>query len=173
MGVLENLESKPKKPSYKQRNGTTRVGDWLRSLKGVAPGILDLVGDITGVEALKNVSDMIEGTETLTPEQKEHAMALIELDYADLADARDLQKVALQQDDLFSKRFIYYLTIGVFLFSAGVVTLLFFKEIPAENRDVINFILGVIVGTGLTGIFNYFYGSSQGSKDKMSIINKR
>ena len=89
---------------------------------------------------------------------------------ADLADARDLQKVALSQDDLFSKRFIYYLTIGVFGFSALIVLLLFFVKIPDQNRDVINFILGVVVGTGLTGIFNYFYGSSQGSKDKMNLI---
>jgi hypothetical protein len=41
---------------------------------------------------------------------------------------------------------------------------------PEQNRDVVNFILGVVVGTGLTGVFNYFYGSSQGSKDKMKLI---
>ena len=61
---------------------------------------------------------------------------------------------------------IYYLTIGVFAFAVTIVFLLFFIEIPDKNRDVINFILGVVVGTGLTGIFQYFFGSSQGSKDK-------
>lgn len=144
----------------------TKVGKFLQTLKGVAPDILKLAGTITGVTVLSNLGDAIKKTDTLTPEAKEIALDLIKLDYADLADARDLQKVALQQDDLFAKRFVYYLTIGVFSFSVLIVLLLFIVEIPEKNRDVVNFILGVVVGTGLTGIFQYFFGSSAGSKDK-------
>tara|TARA_R110000782_G_scaffold124321_2_gene215829 strand:+ start:1286 stop:1762 length:477 start_codon:yes stop_codon:yes gene_type:complete len=150
----------------------TKVGKFLQTIAGVAPDILELAGNITGVKLLNKLGDAIDKSDTITPEQKETALELIKLDYADLADARDLQKVALQQDDLFSKRFIYYLTIAVFSFSALIVIMLFFVEMPEKNRDVINFILGVVVGTGLTGIFQYFFGSSAGSKDKSKELEK-
>ena len=150
----------------------TKVGKFLQTIAGVAPDILELAGNITGVSLLNKLGHAIDKSDTITPEQKETALELIKLDYADLEDARDLQKVALQQDDLFSKRFIYYLTIAVFSFSALIVIMLFFVEMPEKNRDVINFILGVVVGTGLTGIFQYFFGSSAGSKDKSKELEK-
>tara|TARA_R110000772_G_scaffold37589_3_gene89188 strand:- start:322 stop:816 length:495 start_codon:yes stop_codon:yes gene_type:complete len=148
----------------------TNIGKFLRGLKDVAPEILNIASSVTGIEALKVLGDKIKGSDSISEQDKIIALEILKIDMADLADARDLQKVALSQDDLFSKRFIYYLTIGVFGFSALIVLLLFFVKIPDQNRDVINFILGVVVGTGLTGIFNYFYGSSQGSKDKMNLI---
>ena len=150
----------------------TKVGKFLQTIAGVAPDILELAGNITGVKLLNKLGHAIDKSDTITPEQKETALELIKLDYADLEDARDLQKVALQQEDLFSKRFIYYLTIAVFSFSALIVIMLFFVEMPEKNRDVINFILGVVVGTGLTGIFQYFFGSSAGSKDKSKELEK-
>ena len=144
----------------------TNIGKFLRGLKDVAPEILNIASSVTGIEALKVLGDKIKGSDSISEQDKIIALEMLKIDMADLADARDLQKVALSQDDLFSKRFIYYLTIGVFGFSALIVLLLFFVKIPDQNRDVINFILGVVVGTGLTGIFNYFYGSSQGERDK-------
>lgn len=154
-------------PKLKKNGGTgTNVGNFLRGIKDVAPEILNIAGSVTGISALNVLGDKIRNTDSLTDQEKLIALDALKLDLADLADARDLQKVALQQDDLFSKRFIYYLTIAVFLFSATIVFLLFWVEIPEKNRDVVNFILGVVVGTGLTGIFQYFFGSSQGSKDK-------
>jgi hypothetical protein len=144
----------------------TNVGRFLRGLKDVAPDILNIAGAVTGIDALKVLGDKIKGSDSISEQDKIIALEMLKIDLADLADARDLQKIALQQTDLFSKRFIYYLTIGVFGFSVTIVFLLFFVEIPEKNRDVINFILGVVVGTGLTGIFQYFFGSSQGSRDK-------
>tara|TARA_R110000787_G_scaffold3857_2_gene14747 strand:+ start:59 stop:535 length:477 start_codon:yes stop_codon:yes gene_type:complete len=144
----------------------TKVGKFLQGIASVAPDVLNIASKITGIGALDALGKAIKKTDSLTANQKETALELIKLDYSDLADARDLQKVALQQEDLFAKRFIYYLTTAVFSFSALIVLLLFIVEIPEKNRDVINFILGVVVGTGLTGIFQYFFGSSAGSKDK-------
>jgi len=150
----------------------SKVGNFLRSIgkSDILEKAVNMVGDIATGDYLGAIKTLVSRDKDISPEDKQTASHLLDLDYADRADARDLQKVALQQDDLFSKRFIYYLTIAVFAFSAGIVLLLFFKQIPDQNRDVINFILGVVVGTGLTGIFNYFFGSSQGSKDKMKFI---
>jgi len=153
----------------------TRVGNWLRSIgrSDILERAVNATGSVLAGDYLGAVKALIVKDPSITKAQLEEAKKLIELDYADRADARDLQKVALKQDDLFSKRFIYYLTIGILGFSMVIVGMLFFLEIPDTNRDVVNLILGVLVGTGLTGVFNYFYGSSQGSKDKSDIIHKK
>ena len=120
----------------------TNIGKFLRGLKDVAPEILNIASSVTGIEALKVLGDKIKGSDSISEQDKIIALEILKID----------------------------MTIGVFGFSALIVLLLFFVKIPDQNRDVINFILGVVVGTGLTGIFNYFYGSSQGSKDKMNLI---
>ena len=165
-----------KKISFKDGGPGSKIGNFLRSIGkedilNVASVVTSFAsGNIAG--GIANIKNLIDGDKNITAEQKAQANKIIELEYADLADARDLQKIALQQDDLFSKRFIYYLAIGVFTFSATVVLLLFWIEIPDKNRDVVNFILGVIIGTGMTGIFNFFYGSSKGSKDSGAQLRK-
>ena len=154
----------------------TGIGKFLRSIG--KDDILNAASVVTsfatgniagGINAIKK---LVDADAEISPEQTAQANRIIELDYADILDARDLQKVALQQEHLLPKMFVYYISIAVFIFSAVIVLLLFFIEIPDKNRDVVNFILGVVIGTGLTQIFQYFFGSSQGSKDKSEEIQK-
>ena len=84
----------------------------------------------------------------------------------DLQNARELQVAALGQEDDFSKRYVYYFASALFLFSASIVIMLFFVEIPEQNQRIVDMILGVIIGTGLVSVINFFFGSSKGSKDK-------
>ena len=60
---------------YKQKHGTTRVGDALRWLvrqgKEVAPEILTVAGNITGIDQLKNLADKIKGDKELSEIDKE------------------------------------------------------------------------------------------------------
>ena len=157
-----------KNKKFKDGGEGTKIGNWLRSIdKGeILQKAIGVVGSVASGNYLGAIQTLIKQDPDISPEQEAEANRLIELDYADRDSARKMQIAALGQDDLFSKRFVYYLTIGVFSFSVIIVLLLFWVEIPEPNRDVVNFILGVVVGTGLTGIFNYFFGSSQGSKDK-------
>jgi len=46
------------------------------------------------------------------------------------------------------------------------------KNIPSDNRDVLNLVIGALIGS-FTTVVTYFYGSSQGSKDKNEMLNKR
>ncbi len=46
-----------------------------------------------------------------------------------------------------------------------------FTEIPASNENVVNTILGVIIGGVISTIMNYSFGSSQGSADKTKLLN--
>ncbi len=78
-----------KKPSYKERNGTTRVGDALRKIKGVAPTILDVAGSITGIDALNDLADLIKKDKNLTDFEKD--MLLKELDL-DIQEAQEVSK---------------------------------------------------------------------------------
>lgn len=96
----------------------------------------------------------------------------LELVYKDKESARDMQKQALLQNDIFSKRFIYYFAFAIFTFSALVITLLFFVEIPSDNQRIIDMAIGILLGTGLVGIIQFFYGSSKSSEDKTNIIDK-
>ena len=66
--------------SYKERNGTTRAGDFLRSIKGVAPDILNLAGSVTGFSLLNKLGDAINKTDTISPEDKEIALELLKMD---------------------------------------------------------------------------------------------
>jgi hypothetical protein len=161
-------------PNLIKNGGTgTKVGKFLRGIAGVGGPLLAVVGKITGLEPITDIAKMISGDSALSESQKNKALELLELDYKDLQNARDMQVAIATSANAtkISKNFIYYLAGSVFLFSMIIVLLLFFKEIPDKNRDVVNFILGVIIGTGLTGIFNFFFGSSKGSKDKESVIN--
>ena len=167
------MKDKEKK-SYKERNGVTRVGSFLKTIgrSDILDKALNVVGEVASGDYIGAIQALISTDKDMSPEQLQMTNELIKLDYEDRKSARHLQEVALQQTDLFSKRFLYYLAIGVFLFSATIVMMLFFIEIPDENRDIVNFILGVVIGTGLTSIFNFFFGSSQGSKDKSDILNR-
>jgi uncharacterized membrane protein len=165
-------------PKLRKNGGEgTKSGNFLRTITGVGGPLLKLVGSLTGLEPITKIANMISSDTAMSEAQKEIALNLLELDYKDLQSARDMQvAIATSANSTkLSKNFIYYLAGSVFLFSMVIVLLLFFKEIPEKNRDVVNFILGVIIGTGLTGIFNYFFGSSKGSKDKeelLSALNK-
>ena len=70
--------------TYKEKNGTTRVGDALRWLakqgKKVAPDLLDIAGDVTGIDALDKLSKKIKNSKELTEFDKQMLKEQIELD---------------------------------------------------------------------------------------------
>lgn len=160
----------------KKKFKDTKVGGFLA---GIAPDLLKTAlslgsGFLPDGGLLEKLSQKIRTSSELDAEQKMEALAFLSMDAEDRAGARAMQvAIATSSESTnLAKNFVYYLAIGIFVFAASVTIMLFFVEIPDKNRDVINFILGVLVGTGLTGIFNYFLGSSQGSTDKMNhIIN--
>ena len=148
---------------YKDKHGKTLVGNFLSK---TAPHILDIVGDVVpgGKVASVIIKNLIDKDETLSPQQKAEALNLLKLDVENTKDARDMQKTALQQDDLFSKRFVYYLATFWSVIGATYLFLATFTTVvnPKMADTVLGFLLGTIVAT----IINFFFGSSQGSKDK-------
>lgn len=91
---------------------------------------------------------------------------------ADVGNARHMQEVALQQDDRFSKRFIYYFAILWSLAAMIYFACVTFLEIPSTGVRMADTILGLLAGVVITGFFNFFYGSSARSAKKDEIIRE-
>jgi hypothetical protein len=105
---------------YKDKNGTTKVGDFLRGVKNVAPDILNLAGNITGIEVLGVLGDKIKGSDTLTPIEKETALKLLEIDKAGMEEVTKRWQADLNSDNSLSKNVrplvMMFLTISMALF---------------------------------------------------------
>lgn len=154
---------------YKERTGKTRIGNFL---KNTAPHLLDVVGEVLPEKgALGIVKNLIQKDTKMSPEEKASALELLQLDLENTKDARDMQKVALQQTDLFSKRFVYYLASFWSLIGGVFIFMVLFKPIPTENVRLIDTILGFLLGTIVATIINFFFGSSKGSSDKMKQLS--
>ena len=75
--------------TYKERNGTTRVGDFLRGVADVAPDILNIAGSVTGIDALKALGERIEKSDSITPEDKSIALEMLKMD---MVEAQEVTK---------------------------------------------------------------------------------
>lgn len=141
---------------FKEKNGKTMVGAFLQS---VAPNIIDVVGDVLPSNgALGIVKNLIQKDDKLTANQKVEALRLLELDLENVKDARSLQKEALKQNDVFSKRFLYYLSTFWSLIAAVYFFLATFT--PVHNDKIADIILGFLLGSVVGVMMNFFYGDS-------------
>ena len=90
-----------KKKTYKEIHGTTRVGDFLRSLdfKKIADVALNVAsGDLKGaMEAIKSDPN------ALTEEQRKYALKLIELDLEDMKGVSQIWSADMASDSFLSK----------------------------------------------------------------------
>lgn len=166
----------------KRKFNETKVGQFLT---GVAPTIIDAVGD--AFPPVKILSALFEGQE-VTPEQKKEFTQLLKeyelkeyelflkeqkMAYEDTASARAMQMKALEQDDRFSKRFIYWLAAGSLFLGFSYIFFITFSQIPVENQRFADTILGVVITLVMGTIYTFFFGSSKGSWDKTNLLNKR
>ena len=157
----------------KKKFKNTKVGGFL---SGIAPDLFKTALSIGGGllpdgGLLQKLSDKIKTSSEINAEQKLEALALLNMDTEDRANARAMQIAALAQDDLFSKRFIYYLASFWSVISAAYFFFTTFAEV--RNERVADTILGFLLGTIIGSVVNYFFGSSAGSKDKMNKLFKK
>ena len=154
-------------------------------LKTVAPGLATAVGGPLAGAAIKAISDKLG----CSPDEGSVAMAIqsdpmaaqklaeidlkqFQLENEDRANARAMQIAALQQDSWFAKNFIYLFTAAWSIFAATYFAFVTFGEVPQSGTRFADTILGVLIGTVMTGFFNFFFGSSKGSRDKTEAMMK-
>jgi hypothetical protein len=145
--------------------------DWFKEKTGVDVDKANL-GDADYVK-LREFEFRHEETLRGFQERENKLQSEVELAYLkDKDSARQMQSEALRQDDVFSKRFVYYFAILWSLFAILFVFALFFLEVPAENIRMIDTFQGFLFGTIIPGIIFFFYGSSKSSQNKDAVIAK-
>ena len=122
------------------------------------------------IELARLENEHEEALQKFAIEKKNQELKVDEMAYANTDSARKMQIAALSQEDVFSKRFVYYLATGWSLFSVVYIGFITFGTIPEANIRFADTILGFLLGTVVATILNYFLGSSKSSKDKDSAL---
>ena len=161
------------------------MNDLLKLLGNIAPAIATAVAGPAGgivVSALADkfgVKNTVEDVAKAIAGDPEAALKLAQIDlealkaqYANTADARAMQVAALNQSDLFSKRFTMYLTAFWSVCAAIYIGFITFSVIPDTNVRFADTILGFILGTVIATMLNFWFGSSIGSKEKAEVLRK-
>ena len=142
----------------------TKVGKFL---KEKFPNILDAAAGLTGIDALEVVADLIKG-EDINPTDKIELQKLIlqemELELENVKSARQREADVVQATGKPDYAQWTVGLVGLLLASAVICYGVFSVEI--KYTEIYFHILGVIEGALLLPIFNYYFGSSLGSKTK-------
>lgn len=145
-----------KDPSYKEINGTTRVGDALRWLgkqgKEFAPEILNIAGSITGVESLKKLGEAIKGDSGLSDTDKEMLLHELELDMVREEEITKRWEADLHSDSWMSKN-IRPATLSFLLACMFIFIMLdsFFTGFDIKQEWI-----GLLQGLLMTAVGGYF-----------------
>ena len=143
--------------NYKDKKGTTRVGDFLRKIaKGDA---LEVVGNlITG--DVKGAIQAITGNKEMTPEEREHALKVMQLDIEEMESVTRRWESDNMADSFLTKNVrplsLVFLTIATVVliyldsFNASI-------EVPSEWIELLkSLLLGIYIAYfGSRGIEKY------------------
>jgi CDP-diglyceride synthetase len=161
------------------------MNELLRLLGNIAPALATAVAGPAGGLVVSAIADKLGVKDTVDEVAKaiagdpEAALKLAQIDldklkaeYANTADARAMQVAALNQSDVFSKRFTMYLTVFWSVSAVAYVGFITFGVIPDKNVRFADTILGFILGTVVATMLNFWFGSSIGSKEKAEALKK-
>lgn len=86
---------------YKKKNGTTRVGDFLRSIN--FSKALDVVAKLTSGDVSGAIKELSDNSNELTQEQREVALELVKLDMKAQEDVTNRWRYDMESDNWLSK----------------------------------------------------------------------
>lgn len=161
------------------------MNDLLKLLGNIAPALATVVAGplggaaVTAIASKFGVENTVESVAKAIAGDPQAALKLAEIDletlkaqYANVSDARAMQVAALNQSDIFSKRFTMYLTAFWSVAAAVYIGFITFSVIPDTNVRFADTILGFILGTVIATMLNFWFGSSIGSKEKAEAARK-
>jgi hypothetical protein len=182
-------------PKEKRRIGekikTSKFGTFVRErVKPVAGDILEVVGDITGIQAIETVGALINGKKDQSDEAAKLAQdferykleftlemhrldmqAELEAYKAEVEDRTSARLREVEFTNATGKRdwLMAAVIIAGLLLLIGVVLSLIFITIPPENQRLADMTFGAIMSIGAS-IFSYYVGSSKSSHIKDQTI---
>jgi hypothetical protein len=152
----------------------------LTLLKSVAPALATAVGGPLGGAAVSMIADKlglddktVEGvTQALIADPskltklKEMELEFAKIDAQDRDSARNREIEMAKSDVHFvTKNITSILAIGILTGSLIIAMLVFFVDFPDSQENILIFVLGSLFSIA-TQVVSYYFGSSQGSKDK-------
>ena len=143
---------------FKDKSGKTRVGEFLAKAKEVgvkiAPEVLDIAGDLTGVDALSRLGDAIKGDKEMSPEMKAQALSLLEFDKSEMGEVTKRHAADMVSDSWLSKN----VRPIILLFSWFLMALILILDASLNAFAVPEFYLNLLVPLFLTVTAFYFGG---------------
>ena len=138
---------------YKDKNGTTRVGDALRWLvkqgKEVAPEILQLASNITGIDSLKQLSKKIKDSDKLSEIDKQILLEELRYDMLEMQEVTKRWEYDMSSDSWLSKNIrpltLAFLTATLFIYIILDSSLKGFK-IDSKWIDLLSSLLLLVYG---------------------------
>ena len=150
-------------------------------LKTAAPALATAVAGPAGGMAVKLIADKlgikdstIEGVTAALQGNPELQLKLREIDIKELevhakdrdsARNREMAIAVSEHAPTINKIVTPLLALGVVSLSFVLFTILIFVDVKENAKDILIYILGVL-SAAVTQILSYYFGSSQGSKDK-------
>ena len=152
----------------------------------VAQKVVSIADDVTGGQCVDVAKELRENPElafqfqtkllenrgklaALAIEDKKLDVEVERIDASKVIGAQQMQVAALGQDDKFSKQFIYYFAAGWSLFAMIFICWASFGKV--SNIRVVDTVLGFLLGTAISGIFQFFFGSTVKSQRKDETIH--
>jgi len=141
------------KKSYKDRNGTTRVGDALRWLfkqgKNIAPEILTIAGNVTGIDSLKLLANKIKNDDNIEPKDKELLLKELEFDLIEMNEVTKRWESDNKTDSFLTQNIrpltLAFLTLTLFIYIVLDSSLTSFK-ISDKWIDLLSSLLLLVYG---------------------------
>lgn len=148
-------------------SGSDRAADVAAHVVGVAQAITGAPDGPAALQALQaDPGKVLDFQQAMAAQQIDLEKAYL----ADRADARHMQETALAQEDLFSKRFVYFFSAAWSAFAMVYFFAVTFVKVEAAGQRVADTILGVLIATVLGSMMAYFYGTTKNSMEKTRLL---
>jgi hypothetical protein len=144
-----------------------------KGLQSVADAVLDkgkdYVEEKLGITLEPNMSE--EKIAQIRSEAMKHEEFMVEAEMKDRDSARQREAAVANSDaSWLSKNIVAVLAIGTIVFAFVIATILAFVDIVDNQKDILIYVLGFVTSAA-TQVLSYYFGSSQGSKDKTAELN--
>ena len=142
----------------KKKFKDTKIGGILSKL---APGVLDVAGDLLPDAGVLGVVNLIDKDESIPPQDKEmlhnqlKELYKLEVEDRDSARKREVEIAKTGKID-YMHDFTGIIGLGAFCFMIYAIVYL---EIPSSNKEVWINLIGIVQGIVLS-IFGFYYGSA-------------